>query len=111
MALVTPCAARGTEQVCRVAVQRDATGHALERALAFVRAVFGSIKVETTTLDSEVSSDLSALGAKMGGLPALVAEWDRVLSTPSHEPDEATLTYYERLRATVLAGGRKRGAA
>ncbi|HTB73861.1 MAG TPA: hypothetical protein VK762_11485 [Polyangiaceae bacterium] len=111
VALVTPCAARGAEQVCRVAVQRDATGHALERALAFVRAVFGSIKVETTTLDSEVRADLTELGAKMGGLPALMAEWDRVLASPSHEPCEATLTYYERLRATVLAGGRKRGAA
>jgi hypothetical protein len=33
------------------------------------------------------------------------------LASPSHEPDEGTLTYYERLRATVLAGGRKRGAA
>lgn len=111
VALVTACYARGAEQVCRVAVQRDATGHALERALAFVRAVFGSIKVETTTLDSEVRANLSELGAKMGGLPALMAEWDRVLSSPSHEPDEANLTYYERLRATVLAGGRKRGAA
>jgi ketol-acid reductoisomerase len=111
VALVTPCTARDAEQVCRVVVQRDATGHALERALAFVRAVFGSIKVETTTLDSEVSADLSERGAKMGGLPALMAEWDRVLASPSHEPDEATLTYYERLRATVLAGGRKRGAA
>jgi ketol-acid reductoisomerase len=111
VALVTAAAARDAEQVCRVAVQRDATGHALERALAFVRAVFGSIKVETTTLDSEVSADLSERGAKMGGLPALMAEWDRVLASPSHEPDEATLTYYERLRATVLAGGRKRGAA
>jgi ketol-acid reductoisomerase len=111
VALVTPCTARDAGQVCRVAVQRDATGHALERALAFVRAVFGSIKVETTTLDSEVSADLSERGAKMGGLPALMAEWDRVLASPSHEPDEATLTYYERLRATVLAGGPKRGAA
>ncbi len=115
VALVTPCVVRGgerePEQVCRVAVQRDATGHALERALAFVRAVFGSIKVETTTLDSEVKADLSELGAKMGGLPALMAEWDRVIASPSHEPDEANLTYYERLRATVLAGGSKRGAA
>ncbi len=104
--------ARGAERVCRVAVHRDATGHALERALAFARAVFGSPKVETTTLDSEVKADLSERGAKMGGgLPALMAEWDRVIASPSHEPDEATLNYYERLRATVLAGGRKRGAA
>ena len=111
VALVTRCIARDAELVCRVAVHRDATGHALERALAFARAVFGSPKVETTTLELEVGVDLTELGAKMGGLRALVAEWDRVLASPSHEPDEGTLTYYERLRATVLAGGRKRGAA
>jgi|CZKU01.1.fsa_nt_gi ketol-acid reductoisomerase len=111
VALVTPCRVREAELVCRVAVHRDATGHALERALAFARAAFGSPKVETTTLDLEVGADLSELGAKMGGPAALMAEWDRVLASPSHEPDEATLTYYERLRAKVLAGGRKRGAA
>jgi ketol-acid reductoisomerase len=113
VALVTPCFVRDAELVCRVAVHRDATGHALERALAFTRAVFvsASTKVETTTLDSEVRADLSALGAKKGGLRALLAEWDRVLANPGHEPDEATLNYYERLRATVLAGGRNRGAA
>jgi ketol-acid reductoisomerase len=105
------CADRGAERVCRVAVLRDATGHAIERALAFARAVFGAPKVETTTLDSEVRADLSELGAKMGSMSALVAEWDRVLASPSHEPDEATLTYYEGLRATVLADGPKRGAA
>lgn len=115
VALVTACtarqAARDAEQVCRVAVHRDSTGHALERALAFARAVFGSPKIETTTLELEVGADLSELGAKMGGQAALMAEWDRVLASPSHEPDEAALSYYERLRATVLAGGPKRGAA
>jgi ketol-acid reductoisomerase len=109
--LLTECAQRGAERVCRVAVHRDATGHAIERALAFARAVFGAPKVETTTIDFEVKADLSELGAKMSSMSALVAEWDRVLASPSHEPDEATLTYYERLRATVLAGGPKRGAA
>ena len=39
---------------CRVAVHRDATGHALERAMAFARAVFGAPKIGTTTLDAEV---------------------------------------------------------
>jgi hypothetical protein len=43
---------------------------------------------------------------KMGGFEALLAEWDHVLANPGHEPDEATLTYYERLRATVLAGNK-----
>jgi ketol-acid reductoisomerase len=111
VALVTPCALRGADRVCRVAVQHDATGHALERSLAFARAVYGSIKVETTTLDFEVRADLTEQGAKMGGLSALMAEWDRVLASPGHEPDEATLNYYERLRAAVRAGGRKRGVA
>jgi len=103
--LITGCDERnGGERACRVAVHRDATGRALERAAAFARAVFASPKIGTTTLDSEVRADLSALVRKMGGLAALLAEWDRMLANPSHEPDEATLTYYERLRATVLAG-------
>jgi ketol-acid reductoisomerase len=94
----------GAERACRVAVHRDATGHALERAAAFARALFGAVKIGTTTLDSEVRAELSALVTKVGGLEVLLAEWDRVLANPGHEPDEATLTYYERLRATVLAG-------
>ncbi len=106
-----PLAVNSVSRGARVGVYRDASGHALERALAFARAVFGAQKIGTTTLDSEVRADIVELGAKMGGLAALLAEWDRVLASPSHEPDEATLTYYERLRATVLADGRKRGAA
>jgi ketol-acid reductoisomerase len=98
--LITP----GDERdACRVAVHQDATGHALERAARFARAVYGGAKVGTTTLASEVHSELSELVERLGGLPALLAEWDRVLANPSHEPDEATLKYYERLRAAVLA--------
>jgi ketol-acid reductoisomerase len=103
--LVTTCNPReGAERACRVAVHRDATGHALERAAAFARAVFAAPKIGTTTIDSEVRADLSELVAKKGGLAALLADLDRALANPSHEPDEATLAYYERLRATVLAG-------
>jgi ketol-acid reductoisomerase len=103
--LVTGCDPReGAERACRVAVHRDATGHALERAAAFARAVFAAPKIGTTTIDSEVKADLLALVAKTGGLACLLAELDRVLANPSHEPDEATLNYYERLRATVLGG-------
>jgi ketol-acid reductoisomerase len=89
---------------CRLAVHRDASGHALERSMAFARAVHGSPRIGTTTIDAEVRAELSELVAKKGGLTALLAEWDRVLSNPGHEPDQATLTYYERLRATVIAG-------
>jgi ketol-acid reductoisomerase len=105
--LVTDCDARGgTERMCRVAVHRDATGHALERAAAFARAIFGGSKIGTTTLEAEVRAELSQLVTKMGGLEAVLAEWDRVLAHPSHEPDQANLAYYEGLRAAVLAGGK-----
>jgi ketol-acid reductoisomerase len=94
------------EGAARVAVHHDGTGHALERAAAFARDVFAASRVGTTTLESEVQADLTELVTKMGGLPALLAEWDRVLANPGHEPDVATLRYYERLRALVLAGAR-----
>ncbi|HEY3816332.1 MAG TPA: hypothetical protein VGL81_04125 [Polyangiaceae bacterium] len=88
---------------CRVAVHQDATGRALERAAAFARAVFDGAKVGTTTLATEVKTELSELVERLGGMQALLDEWDHVLANPSHEPDEATLRYYEHLRATVLA--------
>jgi ketol-acid reductoisomerase len=88
---------------CRVAVHQDASGHALDRAAAFARVAHGGAKVGTTTLASEVKQELSELVARVGGLTALLAEWDRVLANPSHEPDEATIRYYEHLRAAVLA--------
>jgi ketol-acid reductoisomerase len=96
---------------CHVAVHRDATGRALERSAAFARAVFGASGVGTTTLDAEVRADISALVETMGGLPALLAEWDRLLADPGHEPDQGTLSYYERLRAAVTTGVRDRGRA
>ncbi|MGD0677659.1 MAG: hypothetical protein ABSC94_19755 [Polyangiaceae bacterium] len=103
--LVTGCdESEHGERACRVGVHRDATGHALERAMAFARACLGSPRIGTTTLDSEVRAELSKLVAKKGGLTALLAEWDHVLANPGHEPDQATLSYYEQLRATVLAG-------
>lgn len=89
-------------RTCRVAVHSDASGHALERAMGFARAVFGMPKIGTTTVDSEVSTELSDWIAAAGGFASLLAQWDRVLANPSHEPDQATLTYYERLRAKVL---------
>jgi ketol-acid reductoisomerase len=100
----------GAELSCRVAVHGDATGHALERAASFARALYGAAKIGTTTLDAEVKAELSEVVARMGSLEALLAEWDRVIANPSHEPDEATLTYYERLRAVVVAGDRSPAA-
>jgi ketol-acid reductoisomerase len=99
----------------RVAVHQDATGRALERAAAFAREVYDSAKVGTTTLAWEVHCELSELIDRMGGMTALLAEWDRVLSNPGHEPEEATIRYYEHLRAAVLAEpagiATRRGAA
>jgi ketol-acid reductoisomerase len=92
------------ERGCRIAVHRDATGHALERATWFARVALGSSKIGTTTVYSEVRAELLELIGRVGGLSALVAEWDKVLANPSHEPDEATLRYYERLRAVVVGG-------
>lgn len=91
---------------CRIAVHRDATGHALERAAWFARVALGSAKIGTTTVYSEVRAELMELVGRVGGISALVAEWDRVLANPSHEPDEATLRYYEGLRAVVVNSDR-----
>jgi ketol-acid reductoisomerase len=105
--VVASCArstAEGAEPACRVAVHQDATGHALERATAAARAIVGTPRIGTTTVDAEVRAEISELIARAGGLARLLAELDRVLANPSHEPDEATLAHYERLRATVLAG-------
>lgn len=92
----------GGGQACRVAIHSDASGRALERAMAFVRAAFGMAKIGTTTVDSEVGAELAEWIVRAGSLTALLAEWDRILANPSHEPDQAALTYYERLRAKVL---------
>jgi ketol-acid reductoisomerase len=95
---------RSGERGCRIAVHHDATGHALERAAWFARVAVGSSRIGTTTVYSEVRAELMELVGRMGGISALVAEWDRVLANPSHEPDEAALRYYERLRAAVIGG-------
>jgi ketol-acid reductoisomerase len=91
-------------RACRIAVHHDASGHALERAAWYARVALGSARIGTTTVYSEVRAELMELVGRMGGISALVAEWDRVLANPSHEPDEAALRYYERLRAAVVGG-------
>ena len=102
--VVASSAAEGADRACRVAVHQDATGHALKRATAAARAIVGTPRIGTTTVDAEVRTEIAELIARAGGLARLLAELDRVLANPSHEPDEATLAHYERLRATVLAG-------
>lgn len=104
--LITRKASSRTQagNACAVAVHLDATGRAIDRASGFARAAYAVARVGTTTVASEVQSDLTALVARMGGVEALLAEWDRVLANPGHEPDEAALRYYERLREAVTSG-------
>jgi ketol-acid reductoisomerase len=97
--------AQGATCTCRIAVFRDASGRALERAAAFAAAAAGEAPVRTTTVATEVRAELDALVARCGGLEALIAECDRVIECPSCEPDESTLAYYERLRAVLVDGG------
>ena len=55
------------EQTCRVAVHVDATGRALERAIAYVRAAFGAnVTIATTTIAAEVDAELAALETRAG---------------------------------------------
>src|SRR5262249_24487162 len=85
-----------------VAVYHDATGHALERAIAYAKAVFGDeARIGTTTVAEEVEADLAAFEARVGGPEAVLAELDAVLVRSAHEPDCAKLAFYQRLRAVV----------
>jgi ketol-acid reductoisomerase len=90
---------------CRVAVHRDATGKALERAIAYARAAFGeaATTLGTTTVAEEVKADLAASEERVGGPAALLAEVDELLARGTHEPDQAKLLYYERLRDLLVA--------
>lgn len=101
---------------CRVAVHHDATGKALDRAIAFARAAFGpaATTIGTTTVAEEVEADLAAYEERVGGPEALLRELDVVIVRGAHEPDEAKLVFYERLRGVVArraAGSGSRPAA
>ena len=89
---------------CRVAVHRDATGSALERAIAFARAAFApGAKVDATSISAEIEAELTEREHRAGGPSALIAELDAELSSAarSHEADEMRIAYYERLRAAL----------
>ena len=88
---------------CRVAVHQDATGRALERAASYARAVFAGAKVGTTTLASEVHTDRRSSSRRSAGCPRSSRSGTTCSRARAHEPDEATLKYYEQLRAAVLA--------
>lgn len=89
---------------CRVAVHHDATGRALDRAIAYARAAFGpNVSVGTTTIGAEVDAELAALEEHAGGPEELLAHVERTMARvrDSHAPDEAKLRFYERLHEMV----------
>jgi ketol-acid reductoisomerase len=96
---------------CRVAVHHDASGGALERAIAFARAAFEpGTKVDATSIATEAEAELDTEERRAGSPAALVAELDAEIASVArtHEADEMRLAYYERLRATL--GRRDRGS-
>jgi ketol-acid reductoisomerase len=89
-----------SSQRCRVAVHHDATGHALDRAIAYARTAFGlNAAVGTTTIAAEVEAELSELAAQVGGRDALIATIDERAARvrESHAPEEAKVAFYEGL--------------
>ncbi|CAN5890583.1 hypothetical protein BH11MYX4_BH11MYX4_20740 [soil metagenome] len=109
------------ERSCRVAVHHDATGRALERAISYARAAFGTnVPIATTTIASEVDAELAALETRAGSAAAFRAEVEKATARArdSHAPEEARVAFYEGLReiveerATRSAGqGGERGSA
>lgn len=96
----------GDASHCRVAVHRDATGTALERAVAYARAVFGAhATITTTTVEAETAAEVASMAERAGSVGALVAEVDYALgrARETHAPDEAKVAFYERLRELVEA--------
>lgn len=99
----------GDPSACRVAVHTDATGRALERAVAYARAAFGPYaQIGTSTVEAEAERELAALELAAGGRDKFFEELDRATAhaRESHAPDEARLAYYEGLH--TLLGARAR---
>jgi len=101
----TSCWSPPTARAVGVAVHHDATGRALERAIAYAKSAFAEAQTSlgTTTVAEEVDAELTAREDRAGGHEALLAELDQILVRGTHEPDEAKLGFYERLRNCVAA--------
>ena len=96
--------AAADDRSCRVAVHTDATGRALERAIAYARAAFGAdVAIATTTTAAEIDAELAELESRAGGAAALRAtvETAAARARDSHAPDEAQILYCEGLRELV----------
>ena len=95
----------GGRSAARVAVWNDATGRALDRALAHARAAFGEgAWIGTTTIETELDAELRALEGDAGGARVLLEAVERAASRArdSHAPDEAEVAFYEGLLRLVL---------
>src|SRR5262249_14297465 len=77
---IDPCSAdvvlvAPTPRGLRVAVHHDATGRALERAIAYAHAAFGdAAPIGTTTIHEEFDAELASAIHRAGGFGALLAE-------------------------------------
>ena len=99
----------GDDDTARVAVYHDATGRALERAIAYARAAFGAgVAITTTTLAAEADRELARLEGKAGGAAALRACVAQTFAhvRDSHAPEEARIAFYDGLFALVEARAR-----
>jgi ketol-acid reductoisomerase len=99
---------------CRVAVHADATGRALERAIAYVRAAFGAnATIATTTMAAEVDAELAALETRAGSAAAYreAVEHDATRVRDSHAPEEARVKFFEGLRELLEERAKLAGAA
>jgi ketol-acid reductoisomerase len=102
------------EHTCRVAVHVDATGRALERAIAYVRAAFGAnVTIATTTIAAEGDAEVAALETRAGSAALYRAEVERDATRvrDSHAPEEARVRYYEGLRELLAARAKNSGTA
>ncbi len=91
--------------VAVVAVHRDASGQAAERAIAFARTAFPANRLMTSTFAVEADLDVASYAAEKGSSQALLASWTEQSSHTGYEPDEARQRTLDSLAAAVASEG------
>jgi ketol-acid reductoisomerase len=94
----------GTEAAV-IAVHRDVTGRATERAAGFARTAFNAARLVTSNFAVEADIDVASYAAEKGSSQALLAAWDDQSATTGYEPDEARQRTLESLSAAVSSEG------
>jgi ketol-acid reductoisomerase len=80
---------------CRVAVQRDATGRALLRGVAYARGACGKdVALRVTSVAAEADLELAGISERAGSLLALAASCDCLPARPA-EPQATAKTETE----------------